>query len=361
MRTGGALFLCVLLAACGSVPNNFADASPEDCDDHNPCTVDGADASGCTHTAGNSGTVCREAAGDCDVAETCDGTSDACPADELATGDVCRPAAAGNPCDIAETCAGDSPDCPPDVAPAEILFGATGGHADFATAPASELYEISTADGSIVRDIGPIGFGITGLAVDPTSGLLYGTTAAHDATAPESLVLIDPATGAGTLIGTHTLRLADITFDSTGQLYGWAEAGDDLATIDKATGTGAMMADSTMNTAGSGLAFTPDGELWFAGDLVTFPATLTRVDPSTGAIAQRVAQITGVTADRYTALAADRQGRLYGVARQTTSGGGVGVVTGPPSLFTVDTTSAVATVVGPTIVDLDGIAFGCAP
>ncbi|HTP28831.1 MAG TPA: hypothetical protein VMK12_24620, partial [Anaeromyxobacteraceae bacterium] len=59
------------------------------------------------------GTVCRAAAGACDVPEICDGVSGVCPADELAAaGTVCR-AAAGD-CDIAEACTGSSPACPAD-------------------------------------------------------------------------------------------------------------------------------------------------------------------------------------------------------------------------------------------------------
>jgi hypothetical protein len=83
------------------------------CNDNNPCTVDACDAqSGCVHTPGNAGTVCRAAAGACDVAEVCSGSSAACPADvRKPAGTVCR--AAAGACDVAETCAG-SAQCPED-------------------------------------------------------------------------------------------------------------------------------------------------------------------------------------------------------------------------------------------------------
>ncbi len=56
-------------------------------------------------------TVCRAATGKCDVAERCDGTALACPADVLATaGTECR--AAAGLCDVAESCTGDSAACP---------------------------------------------------------------------------------------------------------------------------------------------------------------------------------------------------------------------------------------------------------
>ncbi len=59
------------------------------------------------------GTVCRPAAGGCDLAETCPGSSAGCPSNALAAGGtVCRPPV--GPRDPAEICDGTNPDCPPD-------------------------------------------------------------------------------------------------------------------------------------------------------------------------------------------------------------------------------------------------------
>jgi hypothetical protein len=118
----------------------LADGSP--CSDGRPCTVDDTCAGGvCAGTPGNAGAVCRPAANDCDVEETCTGTAAACPPDAHApngtscddghactvddictggncagtlagTGVECRPANGG--CDAAETCNGTDPDCPAD-------------------------------------------------------------------------------------------------------------------------------------------------------------------------------------------------------------------------------------------------------
>src|SRR5206468_9052912 len=86
-------------------------------DDGTVCTADTCDASGrCIHPPdpASSGTVCRAAAGACDVAESCTGTSSTCPADGFASsGTVCR--AAVNECDLADTCTGTSVSCPPDA------------------------------------------------------------------------------------------------------------------------------------------------------------------------------------------------------------------------------------------------------
>ncbi|HJQ96752.1 MAG TPA: hypothetical protein VJ826_00485, partial [Candidatus Polarisedimenticolaceae bacterium] len=74
---------------------------PLSCDDGNPCTADSCTPGvGCQHPAGNSGAVCRAAAGACDVTENCDGASSACPADQHQPN--------GTPCDDGSTCtAGD--------------------------------------------------------------------------------------------------------------------------------------------------------------------------------------------------------------------------------------------------------------
>jgi hypothetical protein len=58
-----------------------------------------------------SGTECRAAAGECDPAETCSGSSGACPSDVLApAGTECRPGT--GECDPAETCDGAAGACP---------------------------------------------------------------------------------------------------------------------------------------------------------------------------------------------------------------------------------------------------------
>jgi len=61
-----------------------------------------------------SGTLCRGAAGPCDVPENCTGSSVSCPANTfVAGGTTCRGAA--GECDLAEVCTGTSADCPPDA------------------------------------------------------------------------------------------------------------------------------------------------------------------------------------------------------------------------------------------------------
>lgn len=97
---------CVLDAAGSSCAGDFL-----------PCTADVCDGAGtCTHPAAPAGTICRPAAGPCDAAETCDGSTPVCPANlAVPAGTICRPTT--GPCDAAETCDGSTPVCPADIAP----------------------------------------------------------------------------------------------------------------------------------------------------------------------------------------------------------------------------------------------------
>jgi len=70
----------------------------------------------CLENPVDRGTVCRPAAGECDVPEVCDGVYPLCPDDVLVRADankVCRPA--GGLCDIEERCTGLSASCPQDA------------------------------------------------------------------------------------------------------------------------------------------------------------------------------------------------------------------------------------------------------
>ena len=96
---------------CNSL--GFCDGGPPpDCDDGSVCTDDSCDpGTGCVNAPNT--VECRPAAGDCDVAEFCDGVSSTCPADEFASSATeCRTSAGA--CDLAENCTGVDADCPAD-------------------------------------------------------------------------------------------------------------------------------------------------------------------------------------------------------------------------------------------------------
>ena len=69
--------------------------------------------SSCQYSA--AGSVCRAAAGVCDIAETCSGSSSTCPPDAIEPATtVCRAVSAGDDCDVSENCDGTTVNCPAD-------------------------------------------------------------------------------------------------------------------------------------------------------------------------------------------------------------------------------------------------------
>lgn len=60
------------------------------------------------------GRTCRQAAGDCDLPDSCDGTSTVCPADKFKPSAIVCRAVAGT-CDVAENCTGTAAACPADT------------------------------------------------------------------------------------------------------------------------------------------------------------------------------------------------------------------------------------------------------
>lgn len=94
------------------------------CCDPNPCTIDVYDSGSgtCSHLPGNPGTVCRAAAGPCDVAESCDGVSVICP------NDVAQPDGASCTddqfCNGAEQCLSGA--CQPGTAPCQLACDEVG-------------------------------------------------------------------------------------------------------------------------------------------------------------------------------------------------------------------------------------------
>jgi Ca2+-binding RTX toxin-like protein len=230
----------------------------------------------------------------------------------------------------------------------ERLYGATGGP------DPSNLYLLDPASGAVLQTVGPIGFSVTGLAVDPSTGTLYGTTSAQDATNPCSLITINKTAGAGTLVGDLGVcppddAAADITFTPDGTLFGWIENDlDDLGTIDKATGATSIVGDAGISTLGSGLASDSAGTLFFAGQTDSGP--LRTVDRNTGATTQ-VALLDGTTIDPIGALAFNSAGTLFGVRIDND------LASRPTELITIDTASGAINVRGPSVDRLDAIVF----
>ena len=242
----------------------------------------------------------------------------------------------------------------PAQVPAPVLYGADGGNFE----EESSLYKVNPATGAKTETIGDIGFAVTGLAFDPTTGDLYGVTASGDASGVGFLIKIDVQTGQGTAIGPVfsdcDSPVQDITFTTTGQLFGWTKncAGDDrLVQINKATGKGtALGASGLASSDGNGLSADPDDNtLWLtpddaAGDYGTVNAT-TGVYTSQGTLTGA----TGDATDNVNALAWTCDGEtLFGSVRDG-------------FLISINTATDTVTVLGHGDPQQDALAWDCAP
>ena len=228
-----------------------------------------------------------------------------------------------------------------------------------ANQPTSSLYILNPTTGAVASTVGPIGFAVTGLAIHPTTGILYGSVSNNSANSPGSLITINKTTGQGTLVGSYGIggqTMADLTFTSDGTLYGWLEAGTDaLFTINLTTGAATLVGDPGLSTFGSGLAAGPGDVLYYAGDGGNGP--LRTVNRTTGAVTT-IATLSNSPAPQGESIAAlaFNGGTLYGVHLNT------GVTPRVSTLITINTATGVINSIGVSVSALDAIVFdGSAP
>jgi len=96
---------CVDGVCCGTACGY---SNAQDCQ---VCSVAAGAATDGTCAVVSGGTECRAAAGECDVAELCDGTSGDCPADAVEAADIACGEPSAGACDLADHCDGVSPAC----------------------------------------------------------------------------------------------------------------------------------------------------------------------------------------------------------------------------------------------------------
>src|SRR4029079_13697798 len=121
--------------------------------------------------------------------------------------------------------------------------------------------------GTVIQDIGPlndasnVNYGMTGMAFQPSTGVLFGSTAANVPATAAKLVTINPATGLVTVVGgfgvANGSTMADLAFDPTsGTLYGvGTNGGAHLYSINTTTGAATIIGSSGLRvTNGRGLA-----------------------------------------------------------------------------------------------------------
>src|SRR5439155_10603973 len=99
------------------------------CDDTDHCNGSGV----CVDEYKASTVVCRASAGQCDVAESCTGSSGACPANGFATtATVCSGASNGGDCDATDHCDGRATTVDDDNRASSVGCGASGDECDVA-------------------------------------------------------------------------------------------------------------------------------------------------------------------------------------------------------------------------------------
>ena len=150
----------------------------------------------------------------------------------------------------------------PYAAQAQLFGVSLDGHTDSSPGPSS-LYLIDpvTGDGAL---IGGMGHAVNAIAIDPTTGIMYASTTSWSGEF-NGLLQVDPNTGATTEIGEfgeEFWAILGLTFDSSGQLWGWHDpSADDPVRIDKATGAATTVGDAGIGTARQVLAFNNADEL----------------------------------------------------------------------------------------------------
>ena len=241
-------------------------------------------------------------------------------------------------------------------------------YASSATGAAGELYIIDAANGAMIQDIGPlndtnaVNYPITGLAFHPITGVLYGSTGNNPETTAARLVTINPATGLVTLIGSFNAgptnssgvpcTMADIAFDSAGNLYGAGSIGGPQLYSINLTNAKATVIGTTglTSTTGGGLAISSSGVFYGTPTASRYGT----YDTTTGAFTAISTAMVKPVGGAYGALVFDENGVLYAL--------NVGSGSPPPThIVTIALATGVITDLGASLASLDAIAFQPTP
>jgi hypothetical protein len=242
-------------------------------------------------------------------------------------------------------------------AEAGVIFAATAAGA------AGELYTLDPATGAVIADIGPlndasaVNYPITGLAFNPLTGTLYGSTG-NAGSVDAMLVTINPLTAQVSVVGPFNAgptnsngdpsTMADIDFDGAGNLYGVASiGGPNLYSINPATGQATLVGANgvSTSTSGGGLGISPGGIFYGTPTASRFGT----YNSTTGAFTNIANPAKPTGGGAYGALSFG-DGTLYGL--------NVGAGS-PPStaIATFDLATGATTLVGTTLSSLDAIAY----
>ena len=195
--------------------------------------------------------------------------------------------------------------------------------------------------------------GITGLAVHPRTGVLYGVTAGSSPNHRNSLVTIDPNTAEATLVGEMRVAGSDVTFNNEGDLFIWLPDTNQVGRINIASGRVTALGEIGDSTRlEGGIAFDAHGKLFTTPSGATGPIELR--DPSTGAVTNGPMLANAPYLSSMNSLAFSPEGELYGVNSNMGS-------PAHTALVKIDTHNGIVTQVGALPEDTDCLAFVDAP
>lgn len=210
----------------------------------------------------------------------------------------------------------------------------------------SQLYELDVYDGGWTT-IGALGTAdIEGMASDPSTGVVYGTSAITAANPVAQLVRVQPNTGQATVIGPVGYSVSGLAYDPVSRtLYGSVSNVRKLVRIDTTTGQGTILADLRWSNGQviqdcAGLAYDASARVLFGVDGAT--DKLIRIDPATGIgtaapNALGFPDVEGLEFD-------PQSGFLFGTDVQTFQ------------MIRIDKTTGIGTAVGSTGYKVDGLA-----
>lgn len=231
-----------------------------------------------------------------------------------------------------------------------VLVGLTGITDNFG--PTARIVDINLTTGTATnpRDTGILLIG--GIAVQPTTGYLFGLTTSPSSPA-NSLVRIDLSTGSPTLVGSTGLPNiveGDLAFNPlNGLLYGMADLGAagghrNFFQVNPATGSASIIADlpnPANSTDYSSLAFDSNGILYCIDSPQGGPPVNSRlltINPTTGAITSNITM--NLKLGGGNGMAFDPDTGLAYVGDSTFPGTGL--------LYSLDVSSGFLTAIGPT-------------
>lgn len=252
--------------------------------------------------------------------------------------------------------------------PSNLLLGTTGACNN--TAPGapctqtSTLVQLDPATGALVKQIGPIGYTVNGLAWDRRSQKLYASTAIGDVRF-HGLITIDPRTGRGRPVNAavHNFGLAgadspihSITVDAVGRMAGWydefpaGQTTDTFVTLDPRTGIATELPDTGIDTSQNGLSYDEVNYLWNIDSPKPTGQTAYLIDPVTGKPLHTVTLSPSIPAAIGDFNPADDL--YYGLSFQAFSN-----PPAPTLLVRVDPRAGTVVTVGQTVTNLHTLAF----